>query len=76
MAGALFLTCSNKSLFTKEITDIANRIKKECGVIDWESASSEQLSLRDKIHNNISLFSDVIPKREAMVELAIRKAKD
>lgn len=75
MAGALYLTCSNKSSFPKEIVGVANIIKNTCSVTDWQNATEEQLILRDKIHNNISLLADVIPRREAMINLAIQKAK-
>ena len=76
MCGALYNTISNKSKFEDEIKDFAIKIKKECGVEDWQSASQEQLKLRDKIHDNIALLSDILRDRELLLETAIRKAKE
>lgn len=76
MCGALYNTISNKSKFEDEIKDFAIKIKKECGVDDWQSASQEQLKLRDKIHDNIALLSDILRDRELLLETAIRKAKE
>lgn len=76
MCGALLLTCSNKSNYTKEIISLAKRIKIECGIIDWQTASEKQLKLRDKIHEYIALFSDIIRNRENLIDIAIKKAKE
>ena len=76
MAGALYLTISNKSEFTALITEVANRIKVECEVIDWQKASEDQLKLRDKIHEYISLLSDIVRDKNSLIDLAIKKAKD
>ena len=38
--------------------------------------NQEQLKLRDKIHENIALLSDVIRNRELLYDVAIRKAKE
>lgn len=76
MCGALYLTQSNKSEFANEIKKLANRIKAECGVDDWQHITEEQLQLRDRIHNNIALLSDIIRDREALYTVAIKKAKE
>jgi len=76
MAGALYLTCTNKSLFKNEIILFANKIKLECGVDNWENATEYQLKLRDKIHEYIALFSDIIREREFLLEVSIKKAKE
>lgn len=76
MTGALWISQSNKSLFTKEIVDIANRIKIECNVDNWQEATEEQLKLRDKIHEYIAVFSDIIRERNNLLDVAIKKAKD
>lgn len=76
MCGALFLTQSNKQYFSRDIQEIANIIKVECGVSDWQTASEGQLSLRDRIHENVSLLSDIIKNRDALISTAIRKAKE
>ena len=75
MTGALYLTTSNKSVFKNEISEIANKIKLECNVSDWNTANEKQLKLRDKIHEYIGLLSDIIRDREQLFNLAINKAK-
>lgn len=74
MAGALWITQGNKSNFTKDISDIANKIKEHCGVIDWQEASEKQLKLRDKIHEYIALLSDIIRERENLLDIAFDRA--
>lgn len=76
MCGALFITQSNKSNFEKDIKKLALRIQNEVGIDDWQKATQEQLKLRDKIHENIALLSDVIRNRELLYDVAIRKAKE
>lgn len=76
MCGALFITQSNKSEFTKDIVKIANIIKSSCNVTDWQEATEKQLKLRDKIHEYIALFSDIIRERNNLIEIAIKKAKE
>lgn len=76
MCGALYITQTNKRMFAEDIKRLANRIKNECGVTDWEHATEEQLKLRDKIHDNISLLSDIIKDRETLFSVAIKKAKE
>lgn len=76
MCGALFLTQSNKTLYQEELKKLANRIKVECGVNDWEHATEEQLTLRNRIHDNIALLSDIIKDRETLYNVSIKKAKE
>lgn len=59
MCGALALTSKPNSDFRKAIALTANKIKAACGVTDWEHATEEQLKLRDRIHNNITILSGV-----------------
>lgn len=75
MAGAVYLNISNKSLFKETIVEYANRIKKECDVDDWQQASAEQLALRDKIQEYVSIFSDVINNNDLLIDIAVKKAK-
>jgi hypothetical protein len=75
MAGALITIISNKSTFPKVITKIANKIKKECDVKDWQTATEYQLKLRDKIHEYIFILSDVLRDVGSLVDIAIEKAK-
>ena len=76
MCGSLYLIQTDKSKFTEELKELARRIKKEVGVEDWESATEKQLRLRDKIHENIALLSDVVRDKETLYSVAIRKAKE
>ena len=76
MCGALFITQTNKTNFPKDIQEIASLIKLECGVADWQAASETQLQLRDKIHENIALLSDIIKDRNALLSVSIKKAKE
>lgn len=76
MCGALYTTAQNKQAFPSEIKRLADKIKKECNVDDWEHATEQQLELRNKIHDNIALLSDIIQNRETLYSVAIKKAKD
>lgn len=76
MCGALYLTETNKSNFKENMCNLAHRIKIECEVTDWQKATEKQLKLRDKIHENIALLSDVIRDRETLYTVAIKKAKE
>ena len=77
MAGSVYVALSNKSLFKETIVDIASKIREACGIKDdaeWQTASEDQLKLRDKIHENISLFSDIVRDIDSVVRIAIKKA--
>lgn len=76
MCGALYIIQTNKANFTKEIQSIANRIKVECGVNDWQTAKETQLQLRDRIHENIALLSDIIKDKEMLFEISVKKARE
>jgi hypothetical protein len=76
MAGALYLNINNKSLFKDILQKTANRIKLECKVKDWQTATEDQLKLRDKIQENIALLTDVLHNIDQVVEIAIKKAKE
>lgn len=74
MCGALYDNCSNKSLFHKGVSKTATMIQKYCGVSDWNIATEEQLKLRDKIHENITLLCDVLRDNNKAIELGIYNA--
>jgi hypothetical protein len=76
MSGALYLSMSNKSEFKNTLIEFAQRIKNECGVISWETASEEQLKLRDRIHENISLLSDILREKNNLLDISIKKARE
>jgi len=75
MAGALYLTISNKSNFKTEIAYVAQKIKEACKVDDWQNATEEQLKRRDKIHDAIFILSDVLRDVELLVLTAIKKTE-
>ena len=76
MTGALYDNQNNKATFSDYIKTVARRIRTECSVDDWETATEAQLKLRDKIHENISLLCDVLKNNEDAVRIGIKKAKE
>lgn len=74
MAGAIFCNIKAKGSFQKYISKIGKLIKVECGVSDWQEATEDQLKLRDRIHENISLLCDVLNDVDRAVEYGIKKA--
>lgn len=76
MCGALFIYAKNKSLFQVNISKIADIIKIECGVKDWEIATEAQLKLRDRIHENVALLCDVLQDSNQALLIGIKKAKE
>lgn len=76
MAGSLYDRYSNKQNFYKYITKVANYIQEECGVSNWNNASQNQLYLRDKMHENISLLCSVLKDTNECVRIGVFKALD
>jgi hypothetical protein len=74
MTGALFHLTSDKSNFHRYIPKVALQIQSACNVIDWQSATEEQLKLRDRMHENIALLCSVLRNREESVRLGILDA--
>jgi len=74
MAGAIYITISNKSEFKNKIIVIADKIKLACGVKDWETADEKTLKLRDKMHDYISLLCDVMRDIDQATDLGISRA--
>lgn len=75
MTGALFQKTASKSTFPRFMAKVAITIKNECGVKDWETATEAQLRLRDRIHDNIALLSQVMNNQKEAVRLGILEAK-
>ncbi|EPE0650336.1 KilA-N domain-containing protein [Campylobacter jejuni] len=75
MCGALFVR-ANKSDYIKNIQKLCKLIQVECGVSDWNTASENQLKLRDKIHENIALLADVLNNNKEAIRIGILKAKE
>jgi len=76
MAGALYENSKNKSTFHLSISKTAQMIQNACNVHDWNKATEEQLKLRNKIHDNIALLSDVLKDNNQAVRIGILKAID
>lgn len=76
LAGALKAIETNQSKLTEHIKESANLIKEACNVSDWQTATEEQLKLRDKIHDYVWVMSDIIKDRRTLINVAIKKAKE
>jgi predicted metal-binding protein len=76
MCGALFSISKNKSRFNKDIQIVARLIRTECDVKDWNTATEQQLKLRDKMHEFISLACCMVKDGKDAVRIGIMKAKD
>ena len=75
MCGSLYLYAKNKNMFNKNIQLVAQRIKLECGVKDWNEATENQLKLRDMMHEFISFACDMVKDANIAIEVGIEKAK-
>ncbi len=75
MCGALYLRATDKKNFHKNIVKVADYIKVECGVTNWDTANEAQLKLRDRIHENVSLLCDVLQDSNKALYLGVQKAK-
>jgi|GEM_PF-2473255 hypothetical protein len=69
----LYLNHSNPRLFDKYIQGVALKIRRACGVNDWQSATEKQLKERDTIHDNISLLASVLKVNDESVRLGIQQ---
>lgn len=76
MTGNLFESSTDKTNFHKYITRVANYIKKECQVEDWNNATEKQLKLRNKMHENISILASVMRNPNEAVRLGVLKTKE
>lgn len=75
MVGVLWDKTTNKALFQRSMIKLADTIKIECGVENWQNANQKQLALRDKIHENIALLAEVMTNTCEAIRLGIEKAK-
>ena len=73
MSAAIYTRTSNKSDFPNYIQKVANMIRKELKVEDWQNATEEQLKKRDTIHNSIRLLCNVLNDTEQAVSLGIKE---
>lgn len=73
MSAALFTRCSSVREFSNYIQNTALQIKDALKVKDWQTASQQQLELRDKIHVSIKLLARVMSKNDNIVRIAIEE---
>jgi len=73
MCGALWEAYPNKREFTAFIPEAARAIKLACGVDKWETATKQQLELRDKMHDTISVVADFTRNPAHAVRIGIDK---
>ena len=76
MCGALYKRTSKKSEFHKNMPKVADWIRIECAVKDWNEATEKQLELRTRIHENVSLLCDVLSDPNEALKIGILKAKE
>ena len=71
MCSALYTRFGNKREFPSYIQKVANTIKSELGVEDWQTATEEQLKKRDNVHNAIRLYCNVLDDTDQAVRLGL-----
>lgn len=72
MCGALYKHTTNKHRFKADIALAANYIKKACGVVgDWNSATQEQLEMRDKMQDNVARLCGVLRDAKKAFEIGV-----
>lgn len=71
MSGALYVLYGNKKEFPDFISKVADYIRVSMGVSDWNTATKEQLEIRDKIHIAIKLFCNVLKKPREAIRLGV-----
>lgn len=72
-AAALYNRYNNKRQFPEFMQKVANYIKNKLNVNDWQTASEQQLKNRDKIHNAIKLYANVITDPQTIIRLAVKE---
>ena len=73
MSAAIWQRFPNKKEFPEYIIQVANYVRKSCGVDDWEKATEEQLRLRDKIHDSIKTLTNVLTNTDQAVQLGVKE---
>lgn len=70
MCGSLWVRHGDHKTFKNNIKKLALIIQKKCGVDNWQTATENQLKLRDKIHATITSFADVMNNNKEAIRLA------
>ena len=73
MAAAIYLRFPNKREFPNYIQKVANYIKEQLKVSDWQTATEEQLKKRDLIHNSIRLLCNVLNEPTQAVRIGVKE---
>ncbi len=73
MSAAIYQRFTNKREFPNYIQKVANFIKTELKVDDWQTATEAQLKKRDTIHNSIRLLCNVLNDTNQAVRLGVKE---
>lgn len=73
MTAALYGRYENKRDFPRFISKAAEFIRESCAVDDWQSASEDQLRLRDLIHISVSTLCNVLSDPSQAVRLGVKE---
>lgn len=73
MAAAIYIRFPNKRNFPEYIQKVANYIKEQLKVKNWEEATEEQLKKRDLIHNSIRLLCNVLNDTNQAIRIGIKE---
>lgn len=71
MCSSIYTRFEDKREFSNYIQKVANTIKSELGVEDWQTATEEQLKKRDNVHNAIRLYCNVLDDTDQAVRLGL-----
>ena len=73
MCGALWARTEYKRGFAKFMRSVDMTVLRACKVNDWQSATPEQLRLRDKIYNSIKTLTSVLRNPSEAVRLGVKE---
>lgn len=73
MSSAIYSRFTNKREFPNYIQRVANYIRVQLNVKDWQKASEEQLKKRDLIHNSIKLLCNVLNDTDQAVRIGVKE---
>lgn len=73
MSAAIYSRFTNKREFPNYIQKVAQYIKTELGVEDWQKATEEQLKKRDLVHNSVRLLCNVLNDTDQAVRIGVKE---
>lgn len=73
VCAAVYKRCSLNQ-FKDIVQTMAIQIREAIGVNDWQHATEEQLKKRDKVHNAIILYSNVLNDADSIIRLGLLEA--